>query len=439
MFARLASKSAGPAAASPSAVYAVLDVGASKIACFILKVEQTLTGPRPRVVGVGHQSSRGIRAGAVIDMEAAAEAISAAVDKAEQMAGQAVSSVLLATYAGAPVSTRVSVEVALSAGEADDRDLRRAIAAGLQDAVAPGRWVLHAIPLSWRVDGHRGVKDPRGLSGRELGLDLHLVTAAGDPLSNLEACIARRHLDLSGVVASPYAAGLSVLTADETALGALLLDMGAQTTALAVFGEGALLHVDGAPVGGGHVTSDIARGLSTPPSAAERIKTLYGSALESPDDESAMIEVPPIGGDPGAAMGSAPRAMLNAIIRPRLEETFELLRDRLAASGAGEAAGRRLVLTGGAAQLPGAAELAGRVFSKQVRIGRPQGLAGLAEAVSGPGFAAAAGLALKRFRGAPEAIASPLRCPNPARAAAQVMQTPRRGPRAVLRWLAECF
>jgi len=429
------SKDAEAGARTPP-VFAALDVGASKVACFIVKTEQTLTGPRPRVAGVGHQSSRGVRGGAVVDMDAAAASIRAAVEQAERMAGAAVSEVILVTAAGSPSSSRLSVEAPLAGREVADRDLRRVLDAGLADFNAPNREILHAIPLGWRVDGHRGVRDPRGMFGETLGVDLHVVTGAADPLRNLFSCVERCHLSVREIVTTPYASGLATLVDDEMTLGALVVDMGASATTAAVFAEGSLVHADCLPIGGAHVTNDIARGLSTPLAAAERIKALYGSALDSPDDDRVMIETPPVAGAPDAAMGQSPRSLLNAIIRPRLEEVFELLRDRMAAAGADQAAGRRVVLTGGAAQLPGACELAARVLGKQARIGRPEGLPGLGDAVSGPAFAACAGAILRRNRGSAEAIA------GPPRLSGGPMRRPvsaERGPKAILRWLAESF
>jgi cell division protein FtsA len=234
-----------------------------------------------------------------------------------------------------------------------------------------------------------------------------------------------------------YAAGLAALSADEMELGVLLVDLGAHITSAAVFNEGALQHVDGVPVGGAHVTNDIARGLSTPVSAAERIKALHGCALDSPDDDRIMIEAPPVAGAGDSGMNQSPRALLNAIIRPRLEEIFELIRDRLDAAGAREAGGRQMVLTGGAAQLPGAAELAGRVLGKHARIARPASLAGLGDAVSGPAFAPCAGLMLRYVNGPVEAISGPPRFE--ARAVARRFEPSERGPAAIWRWFAESF
>lgn len=421
-----------------SGVFAALDIGASKTVCFIAKTEETLAGLRPRVIGVGHQSTRGVRASQVVDVTLAVDSIRAAVENAERMAGHTVSEVYLAASAGAPSSARISVEMDLAAREVTDRDLRRILAEALRRHHEQKRVLLHALPLSWRVDGHRGVKDPRGMFGESLGVDLHLVSAAADPLQNLISCVERCQLTVAGVAATPYVSGIAALAPDERDLGAMLIDMGAHTTTVAVFNEGALQHVDGVPVGGAHVTNDIARGLSTPVNAAERIKALHGCALDSPDDDQIMIETPPVAGSGVVTMNQQPKALLNAIIRPRLEEVFEMVRDRLDAAGAASAAGRSVVLTGGAAQLPGAAQLAGRVLGKQVRLGRPDTLAGLGDAVSGPGFSAAAGLLLRCVQGPSEAISGP---PRFDQGPVRIRERPEGdgGMKAVWRWFAESF
>ena len=168
--------------------------------------------------------------------------------------------------------------------------------------------------------------------------------------------------------------------------------MGGGSTGIAAFRDGALVHCDVVPVGGNHVTNDIARGLATPAATAERLKTRYGSTIPSPTDERETISVPQVGEEGADATLHVPRSMLVGIIQPRIEETLELVRDRLQQSPAARAAGRRLVLTGGAAELTGVRELAARVLDKQVRIGRPGNMAGLAETTQRPPFAVSAGL-----------------------------------------------
>jgi cell division protein FtsA len=221
---------------------------------------------------------------------------------------------------------------------------------------------------------------------------MHVVTAAAGAVKNLTTCVARCHLEPRAIVVSPYAAGLASLVDDEMDLGVTVIDMGAGTTSLAVFFDGHVVYTDSVPIGGGHVTNDIARGLSTPLAQAERIKTLYGNCIATPADEREIIHVPQVGEEETGISNQIPRSILIGIVQPRLEETFELVRSRLESSGFDKIAGRRVVLTGGASQLSGVRELAALVLDKQVRMGRPIRVHGLADATGGPAFATGAGL-----------------------------------------------
>jgi cell division protein FtsA len=203
--------------------------------------------------------------------------------------------------------------------------------------------------------------------------------------------VERCHLNVVGSLFGAYASGLATLTEDEKQVGATVIDMGGGTTGMAVFAEGQLLHTAQLPIGGVHVTNDLARLLSTPVAHAERLKTLYGNVQNCPDDEREMLPVPLVG-EEEHQIAKVPRSMVVNIIRPRIEETFELVKERLDSSGLTRAAGTRVVLTGGACQLAGVRETAGRILNKQVRLGRPIALRGLPDSASGPAFATAAGL-----------------------------------------------
>jgi cell division protein FtsA len=257
---------------------------------------------------------------------------------------------------------------------------------------AADRQVIHSIPVGFSIDDSRGILDPRGMVGDRLGVNMHIVTAAIASVRNHTAALDRSHLETEALVVSPYAAGLACLVEDERDLGVTVIDMGGGTTTIGVFFGGNLLFADAVPVGGTHVTNDIARGLSTPLGHAERMKALFGSAISSTLDERETIAVPQIGEEEEGHVNHVPKSLLVSIIAPRLEETFELVRNRLDASGCDQIAGRRVVLTGGACQLHGARELAGLILDKQVRIGRPQRIKGLAESTHGPAFSTAAGL-----------------------------------------------
>jgi cell division protein FtsA len=218
-----------------------------------------------------------------------------------------------------------------------------------------------------------------------------VIDALKTALLTLGATVARCDLEVSEMVSAPFAAGMATLVEDERQLGATVLDMGGGTTGMAVFAEGQLLHTAQLPIGGVHVTNDIARVLSTPVAHAERMKTLHGSVLASPDDEREMLAAPMVG-EAEHEFIKVPRSMIVNIIRPRLEETFEMVRDRLEGSGLSRAAGSRIVLTGGASQLNGMREMATRVLGRQARLGRPAAPRGLPDSASGPAFATAVGL-----------------------------------------------
>ncbi len=378
-----------------SGVIAALDVGSSKTCCFIATVED---GARPCIAGIGQQASRGVRNGNVIDMEDCEAAILNAVHAAEQMAGVTIDRVVVNLSGGHPASTSVAVQVSIAGHDVGDSDLRRALLHGRQvnggnGAVAQSRHLIHSIPVGYSIDGNIGIRDPRGMYGERLGVKIHLISAGAGAVRNLTTCVQRSHLDVSGFVVSPYASGLATLVEDEMELGVTLVDMGGGTTTIAVFSGSNVVYTDIVPVGGIHVTMDIARGLSTPLSHAERLKTLFGHAMTAAADEREMIDVPQVGEeDHDAETQQVPRSLLVGIVQPRLEETFELVRSRLEASGFAKLAGRRVVLTGGASQMPGVRDLAALVLDKQVRIGRPNRALGLAEATSGPAFATCAGL-----------------------------------------------
>jgi cell division protein FtsA len=261
----------------------------------------------------------------------------------------------------------------------------------------------------------------------KLGVAVHAVAVRSGPLHNLRIAVERCHLKITRQLYTAYASGLATLAADEMALGVTLLDMGAGCTSVAVFREGALVHADTVPLGGQHVTADIARTLSAPMVAAERIKTLYGSALGTLESGSDTIEVPLMGEEGERGSKRIKRALLNRIIQDRMEEIFGELQSRLKKDGFDVVAGRRAVLTGGASQLAGVPELATRILGKQIRLGRPQTFPGLAAATAGHAYATALGLLMAGATSSAEA-----QDPNP-----NVEAKPQR--RGLARWAPSLF
>ena len=396
-----------------------LDVGTTKICCFVARSDgrgdsrsdncgnsggnsggnsrRNLGGNLGgqgglRVVGIGHHAANGLRGGAIVDMDAATNSIASAVHAAEQMAGETIHDVILNISGGQPLPHNFSVETAIAGHEISDGDLRRAFQHGMESHQPKDREVIHSAPISYSIDGSRGIRDPRGMFGERLGVNMHMVSVASGPLWNLSNCVSRCHLEIEDMVLSAYASGLSALVEDEMDLGVTCIDMGGGATSLSVFFDGNMVFTGSVPLGGAHVTSDIARGLSTTMANAERMKTLYGNAIPSDMDDRDHIDAPPIGEEVHAQPNHVPKSLLIGIIRPRLEETLEMARDLLESSGFDKVAGQRVVLTGGASQMQGIRDLAAMILDKNVRIGKPMHIHGLAEATSGPAFSTCAGL-----------------------------------------------
>ncbi len=371
-----------------SGPFGVLDIGTTKVVCLIARIEGD---GEPRVLGFGWQRGRGVKGGSIIDLEEAERAIRAAVGQAEEMSDTQLSGAIVNLSCGQPDSRLLHVQWPIGGRAVTDADLRAILHEGRRRGTEDGRETVHGSPVSFTVDATPGVEDPRGMVCDTLGARVHLVDASQAALRNLGACLARCDLEVEELVSAPLAAGLATLVEDEKRIGATVIDMGGGTTSIAVFSEGQLIHTAQIPVGGWQVTNDLARVLSTPISHAERLKTLHGGALAAADDEREMLPVPLVGEDEDH-IARVPRAMIVNIIRPRLEETFEFVRERLEQAGVAKEAGTRVVLTGGASQMIGARELAARVLDRQVRIGRPRSVRGLPDTAGGPPFAAAIGL-----------------------------------------------
>lgn len=377
------------------ALIAALDIGSSKIACFIARIMDD--EGRFEIIGIGHQASNGILKGAVTDLAAAEAAIRQTVHAAENMAAEVMKGYplreVIINVPGVHVkSHNFAVDVDIHGHGVTNNDIRRALARAQDRALSEERELIHTIPASFTIDGHGGVRDPRGMTGRQMGVNIHLATADSHALRNYATCIERSHLDIAAMCHDAYAAGLACLVEDEMDLGCTVIDMGGGVTSMATFYGGAMIHADAIPVGGQHVTNDIARRLTTSVGDAERLKTLYGSAIVATTDESELIDVPQIGETDHLIPNHVPRAIMIRDIQMRLEEVFELCRDRLRHSDADGTLARRVVLTGGASQLPGMRDLAQHILGKQVRLGRPIRMPGLPEAVNGPSFATTAGL-----------------------------------------------
>lgn len=388
-----------PLSARKSAVLAVLDLGTTKVSCVIAKLEpadasETGRGRthRCRVLGIGHQRSRGLKGGAIVDMAEAEKAVRSAIDAAERMAGLTIDSVVVAMTGGRIGSQHFMAEINTAGRAIHDRDVERAMNAATAQPLGQGRAVLHSLPTAYRLDGRAAVKEPRGMIADRLAVEMHVASVDSAAARNLMLAIERGHLEVEAVVATPYAAGLSVLEEDEAEMGVVVIDCGGGTTSSAVFSGGHLQHIDAIAVGGHHVTMDLARGLSMRMEDAERLKGLAASCFDDAASDREMITIPQVGDDDRSNAAYVPRSHVTRIVRPRVEEILELTRDRLRNAGFGAILSRGVVLTGGASQLTGLPQLSQTILSKAVRLGRPMVIKGMPESAKSPAFAATVGM-----------------------------------------------
>jgi len=376
---------------------AVLDLGTRKVSCMIARLlpppkwlAPKVEHARINVLGFGQVSSRGITGGHIGDLEAAEEAVRAAVGRAEHNAGITVSEVYV-TFAGAGLSSETfTASVPIAQRTVDELDIRRALLAAEQYAKRNGQSILHTIIAGYGLDDIAQIDDPCGLIGDTL--KVHVLTAGITPLAakNIALCVERCHLHLGGLVAAPLASGLAAATMEERDLGVTCIDMGAGTTSLAAFCEGRLVHIDSISSGGERLTRDLARMLSTPRAEAERLKTLYASVFSDASLDSDNIVCPLIGEDGEERYIYPTKADISASVRTRLEDILLQLQERFEQAGCDLAVSERLVVTGGGAQLVGVTELAERVFGGAARVGRPDAVTGLPPGTE-PSLAAAVG------------------------------------------------
>jgi cell division protein FtsA len=368
-----------------------LDVGTTKVCCFVARVD---SHGKIHVLGMGHRVSAGVKAGAVVDLEETENSIRAAVAQAEKVAGETIDDVIINFAGGGVRSHVVEKNIRINGNGVGEGELEKLLGEAGAGITLGERLLVHAFPACYSIDQSVGIRDPLGMYGEQLSVALHVVDVVPGPMRNLQTCVARAHLNPIQTVISPYAAGLASLVEDEMELGAACVDLGGGTTSVSVFARNAMVYADVLPLGGESITAAIASELLTPIHAAERLKTLYGSAIATRSDEQQTISVPILGesDQDEELQNEIPRAELTTIIQPRIETILENVGRKLVESGFDRVSGRRVVLTGGGSQLPGVRELAQKILGKQVRLGRPAGLEGLAETARGPAFSTCAGL-----------------------------------------------
>jgi cell division protein FtsA len=371
-----------------------IDIGTRKVAAVIAEIAEDR---KIEVIGIGTAESRGLRKGVVVNLEATTAAVRKAQEEAELMAGVEMGAAYIG-ISGAHIKSFNSRGVVAVSGKnrvITREDIRRVIDQSKAVSIPPDREIIHIIPQEFVVDEQDGIKDPLGMSGIKLEVNVHIVTSAITSVQNLRSSLERAEVDIQQIILNQIATAAAVLTHDERELGVGLVDIGAGTTEVAIFERGSLWYTSIIPIGGDNFTNDIAVGLRTPIPEAEKIKKKYGCVASPALDEQETIDVPAVGR--GRKPRVLSRQLLADIIQPRAEEIFRLVDNDIKRMGYEKSLNSGIVLTGGTALLEGLEEVAEEIFDLPVRRGDPSGVSGLMDRVSTPDYATAVGLILTGF------------------------------------------
>ncbi len=362
-----------------------LDVGTTKICAIVGKI----TAEGIEIIGIGTNPSEGLRKGVVVNIDSTVDSIKKAVHEAELMSGTDIKAVVTG-IAGAHIKGFNSHGIiGVKDREVSSKDVEKVLEAAKAVAIPMDREVIHTMAQEFIIDDQDGIKDPVGMSGVRLEVKVHIVTAAVASAQNIVRSCNRAGLEVYDIALQQIASSAAVLTPEEQELGVMVIDIGGGTTDIAVFANGSICYTASLPLGGNQLTSDIAIGLRTPVTAAEKIKKQYGCAMISLIGQNDTIEVPSVGGRPPRVLS---RQILGEIIEPRMEEILELVKRELYKSGFHDQVVSGVVLTGGSSLMPGVEELAESVFEMQARSGIPQHVGGLLDIVKSPIYATGVGL-----------------------------------------------
>jgi cell division protein FtsA len=366
-----------------------LDIGTSKVTCVVAEIR---ADGRLSVVGLASQPSNGLKRGIVTNIEATIDAISRVIQEVESTVDCKIRDVYTGITGSHIRSINGSGQAVISNKEVTPLDVERAIEVARAMQIPADQQIILIQTQEFIIDGQGGVREPIGMSGVKLEVKVHIVTGAVSAAENVLKCVRRCGLEVTDLILQPLASSLAVLTDDEKELGVCLVDIGDGTADLAVFTQGAIRHTAVIPVAGVLITNDIAMALHTPITAAEELKIDQGVASQNFARADEQIEIPAVGDRPPRSVS---RQALANVIRPRVEEIFELVQAELSRSGYEELLSAGIVLTGASALMEGMADLGSELFHMPVRVGSPQYEGPLAQFVCHPKYASAMGLVIE--------------------------------------------
>ena len=384
-------------AKKPNNMLVGLDLGTTKVCAIVGEVKDD---GKVDIIGIGINPSHGLKKGVVVNIDSTVESIKKAVHEAELMAGVEINSVYVGISGGHIKGMNSRGVAAIKNREVGPADVARAIDGARAVNIPMDQQILHVLPQEFIIDDQDGIKDPLGMSGTRLDVKVHIITGAVTAIQNIVKSCSRAGLHVNDLVLQPLASSRAVLTSEEQELGVVVVDIGGGTTDIAFFLEGSLWHTEVLPIGGNHLTNDIAIGLRTPASEAEKIKIKYGCALSSLVKHEETLDVPSVGGRPPRLLS---RQILCEIIEPRVEELFGMVQQRLKKTGFEDMFASGVVLTGGTALMEGAQDAAERYLGLPIRRGAPRNIGGLMDVVNSPIYATGVGLVLYGAENAQEA------------------------------------
>ena len=366
-----------------------LDIGTSKVVALVAELSPE---GQFNVLGLGQTSSKGLKKGVVVNIEATVQSIQKALEEAELMSDRRIIQVFTGIAGNHIVSFNSSGMVAIRDKEVGAGDVERVLETAKAINIPTDQQILHILIQEFIIDGQEDVREPIGMSGLRLEVKVHIVTGAVSAAQNIVKCVRRCGLEVNDLILQPLASSLAVLTEDEKELGVVLIDIGGGTTDIAIYSQGSIRHTAVIPIAGDQITNDIAIALRTPTIEAEDLKIHHGVARQELADATAMIDVPGVGDREPRPMS---KQALAAVIEPRVEELFTLVRNIVRESGYEDMVSSGIVLTGGTAMMPGMEELAEHVFLKPARIGSPEYRGHLHEVLRSPRYSTGLGLLME--------------------------------------------
>ena len=368
---------------SKSPIIAALDIGSSKICCLIAKIDKNET---LSIIGAGFQESKGLVSGVITDMIALENSIRNCVASAEKMASVTIKMIIVGFSSDNINIENLNIEIDLKGAVIGQRDLNRAYNFLSEKHDMGNRSILHVIPFQYSIDGNKGVKNPIGMIGDKLGVEISIISSDSNTLKNLENVVKHCDLEIDEIVYTPYASGISLLSEEEKELGVALIDMGSTLTTVSIFYNGSILYTKSIPLGGNMVTNDVSRIFSLSFANAERIKIINGQLIEELENSLSTIEVDTLGEDNESI--EITRKDLISVIKPRIFEIVNTINDIIIDSKYNNIIANRFVITGGASQMEGLLDFPSKVFGKKARLAKSIQINALPENMKSPSFSA---------------------------------------------------